>query len=663
MINGKDIKDQPLTTNKIKVSVDMDRFLSMYSIVSYYSLDKKFKNLAYEQLADTPCLSVTGIRARWNKSIPYTKFFILVEKGKSTEVLKSLRSYDTIRSQEESLTDYSDKQKERIIASLAINSLGKTNKGKMMYNDGSLLLCDDKNFLIPKSRKELVCLKIEINEFMNLNAKTTSFSNPKNKENLLKNCSCVFQASQDIYGQWWSGLAIKPVVVRHLKDSEINLENLYIKHKKFSDNHNIVPFWPYNPENYTHGKLFAIAQVMSSVNEKYRNLIKIEFVDFETLHFDQCQSKKAMLACIMNYFKGRKISFEDPFDSEASKKFIYLMKGEIGKLMEQSILFSEGQEPNDLRIKLVEPKEENAKSTLYTQSTNRMNSPANALQHVVFYNNEKEDTFSEAEARRFLIELLVKDSLIKKTMPSEMAEKVKDWEFLCYKINQGNVIGASLSVGKNENIQIRDFGFSSQELPYDFDSFVSNELKYDDKDKINGSREYMAIKKDGNVFIIIDTDEIPILDVSLIDDGYAKIFKGEKPLAFFKRKDEVHKYLRGYVGFHLWKSDGMDGEPEGSYSYIVGTNNDSLQIKNGTKMDRMPRARRIFILHKEHPELVESQIIEISGMLKLGLGRWNEMMTYPFPFKFLREYLDNASETVFCIHWNEINSKTDLIIG
>ena len=107
----------------------------------------------------------------------------------------------------------------------------------------------------------------------------------------------------------------------------------------------------------------------------------------------------------------------------------------------------------------------------------------------------------------------------------------------------------------------------------------------------------------------------------------------------------------------------MDGEPEGSYSYIVGTNNDSLQIKNGTKMDRMPRARRIFILHKEHPELVESQILEISGMLKLGLGRWNEMMTYPFPFKFLREYLDNASETVFCIHWNEINSKTDLIIG
>ena len=47
-------------------------------------------------------------------------------------------------------------------------------------------------------------------------------------------------------------------------------------------------------------------------------------------------------------------------------------------------------------------------------------------------------------------------------MPTEMAEKVKYWEFLCYKINQGNVIGASLSVGKNENIQIRDFGFSSQ---------------------------------------------------------------------------------------------------------------------------------------------------------------------------------------------------------
>lgn len=68
----------------------------------------------------------------------------------------------------------------------------------------------------------------------------------------------------------------------------------------------------------------------------------------------------------------------------------------------------------------------------------------------------------------------------------------------------------------------------------------------------------------------------------------------------------------------------------------------------------MPRARRIFILHKENSEEINSQIMEITDMLKFGFGRWNELMTYPFPFKFLQEYLDDISEITFSKHWNQI---------
>ena len=75
------------------------------------------------------------------------------------------------------------------------------------------------------------------------------------------------------------------------------------------------------------------------------------------------------------------------------------------------------------------------------------------------------------------------------------------------------------------------------------------------------------------------------------------------------------------------------------------------------KMDKMPRARRIFVLHKEHPEQIENQIMEIADMLKFGFGRWNELMTYPFPFKFLLEYLDDAAEIAFSKHWSEITYK------
>lgn len=281
-----------------------------------------------------------------------------------------------------------------------------------------------------------------------------------------------------------------------------------------------------------------------------------------------------------------------------------------------------------------------------------------ALQHKIFYNNEKKDKFDKTEARRILIELLVKDCLINRNMPSDMSKLIQGWEFIRYKINQGNIIGASLSMDSNHRMNIRSLGFSPYED--DFESFVKNELNYEQTERIKGARDYMAIKNKGNVFMIIDTDEIPILDVSLIDAEYNEIINKKKPLAFFKRKKEAHKYLRGYVGFHLWKTEGIDGEPNGSYSYIAGTNNDSIQIMPATKMDKMPRARRIFVLHKEHPELVEQQIMDISNMLKFGFGRWNELMTYPFPFKYLQEYLDDQAETSFGKHWNEITYRGDL---
>ena len=51
-IDFEEIKKWPLTTNKIKVTVDEKKFFSEYSIVSYYSEDKEYKNLAYEQLSD-----------------------------------------------------------------------------------------------------------------------------------------------------------------------------------------------------------------------------------------------------------------------------------------------------------------------------------------------------------------------------------------------------------------------------------------------------------------------------------------------------------------------------------------------------------------------------------------------------------------------------------
>lgn len=660
-LDMQEIKSLPLVTNRIKLSVDKKEFFTKYAIISYYSLDKEYKNLAYEQLADTPCLSVTGIRARWSEmQYPGVKFFVLTEKKRDSDVLKSLRDYDKIRSMIDTLEDYPEKLQARIIASLAINSLGKSRPGKMMYNDGCLLLCDDRNFLACESTTELVCLKIEVNEYMNLTAKTASFAHPISLNGLRKWGNRVFQAGRDVNGQWWPGLSVKPVVLKKLNPKDIKLDDLYIQKKINPDNHNIVPYWPYNPEDYIHGRLFAISQVVDSVKEAFNPMIDIDFEESDIFYYDEYKSNKDTMALLKTYFAGKSIFIEDPFKNAASEDLVARMKNTFQDVMEGSLLFPSRQHEDSMLIRLCEPKKEKLPGIHYTKSLSRLADSCIATQHKVFSGVNGKDTFVKAEARRILLELLVKDSLVKRRMPEQMGKMLTDWEFMRYKLNNNNIIGASLKLDGDAGIDIRDVGFQKGEMPVDIETFAHDHLGFDDSMKICGARDYMALKKNGNVYLIIDTDEIPILDVALLDDGYDHIVNGKEPLSLFKRRNVAHQYLRGYIGFHLWKTEGLDGEAGGSYSYISGINSENMQIKKSTKMDRMPRARRIFILHKDRPEEVESQIMEICGMMRFGFGRWNEIMTYPFPFKFLYEYLDDVSEISYSKHWSEITFKGDL---
>lgn len=655
------IKSLPITTNRIEVSWDKDKFFEKYSIVSYYSTDPERKNLAYEQLGDVPFISVTGIKDRWeNQHFPSVLFFILTVKGKEQEVLNSLRTYNDVKAWTNTLEKYEDKVQQRIIASLAINSLGKKKNSNMMYNDGSLLVCDDKNFGARKSRKELVCLKIEVNEYMILTARTTSFSNPYNEKDLLKHRTCTFQVAKDFDGDYWSGQAVKPIIIKSVKSGEYDLKKLFIQKKNFKDNKNLVPYWPYNVDDYSHGKLYVIWQVVESVNEAFKGTVEVNFRDSLVIHYDECKTKDGILNLIQEYLAGRSISFEDPFQTSGSKSVITNFKNEAQEIMSGHLVFSKRPTPNDIIIKLCEPKEENSEATLYSQSMVRMLNNGNALQHITYYGDKKLDLLDTSSVRRILIELIVKDSLAKRVMPKPLVDMLDGWNAIRYKINQGNVHGASMKISNQGTIEIEQYGLSQDNQGDDFENFIFQNLKYSDYDKIRGARDYMALVKDGNVYFIVDTDEIPILDVNLIDEAYNQVANKDETVAMFKRKKVAHDYLRGYIGFHLWKTEGIDGEPNSSYSYISGTNSESMKITPKTKMDKMPRARRIFILHKENAELIEQHIFEICEMLKFGFGRWNELMTYPFPFKFLQEYLDDAAETAYSLHWKDITYKKDL---
>lgn len=659
-LNDEYIKSLPVSTNRIEVSWNKEIFFSKYSIISYYCTSKNRKHLAYEQLGDAPFISVTGIKERWGKQhFPSVQFFILTHKESESDVLNSLRVHSDVVACVNTLEGYTPKVQQRIIASLVINSLGKKNKTNIMYNDGTLLVSDDLNFGIPQSRKELVCLNINVNEYMNLTASTTSFSNPCSEQELLRYRTCVFQNASEIEGEMWSGKSVKPIIIKDVKKGEYELKRLLIKKKKNNNKNNSVPYWPYNVRSYAHGKLFVIWQVVESVNKLYKDFVEIKFSDYEVLHYDECKTKDDMLLLIQEQLNGKSIFFEDPFNTKGSKALIERFKNEAQVIMNDTLVFSKKNSPDCMIIKLCEPKDE-CESTYYLQSIERMGYSSNVLQHITYNPSEESSKLDSTSVRRILIELVVKDCLAKRLMPKPLADMLENWEAIRYKLNHGNVHGASLKVDENGKINIEQYGLSQNSLGEDFINFITNKLKYQEFDRLRGARDYMVLVKNGNVYMILDTDEIPILDVDLIDEAYGLVANEGETVAMFKRKKEAHKYLRGYIGFHLWKSDGIDGEQDGAYSYISGTNSESMKITQRTKMDKMPRARRVFVLHKENPELIENHVFEICNMLKFGFGRWNELMAYPFPFKFLYEYLDDVAEIAYSLHWKDITMKIDL---
>ena len=82
-ISKEEILKLPVTTNMLVVTWDKEAFFAKYAIVSYKmeTRDWERKNLSYEQLSDTPSLSVVGIYAKYepfSSRDGYTRFFVLV---------------------------------------------------------------------------------------------------------------------------------------------------------------------------------------------------------------------------------------------------------------------------------------------------------------------------------------------------------------------------------------------------------------------------------------------------------------------------------------------------------------------------------------------------------------------------------------------------------
>lgn len=436
---------------------------------------------------------------------------------------------------------------------------------------------------------------------------------------------------------------MQAVATRNINDPDPNLESFWIRRKIPNSGKNTVPYLNFKPELLSHSRFFVIDDILNALNMSFKGLLKVAFVGHNVNFYDECKTDALARRLISRYLSGRNLAFFDPFSTEGSKDFIRQIEEHVRLTVGSDISF-DPESPADGIIALCKDIE-NDDSGSYIQSVGKV-----PVQHIEF----PSDIGGLAVAvRRVLLDLAVKIMNCSMSMDPEMSPCIAGWWFSQFKHSDLGLIGSMLSVDSGK-MNFQDFGFGlgcwTSNVPQEIIT-----ADYLIRSRYNNVEDCRVLGKDGNVYAIIDTDEIPILSCRAIERQVdALIEAGARSFSPLRNNDYVFSNFSGYIGLNFWRMDPAGISPYPVFAYIAGFNK-NLKITKSTKFDKMPHVRHIEVVSASRPDDIPNEINEISEMLKFGYGRWGEVMTYPFPFKHLYEHLEHTALTApDPKHWDEI---------
>lgn len=658
MTTNRKSKYVPLTrlrTNELSIRYDLDEFLKHYAVVSYSMdgdwKDDKYRNLAYSHLGELPILSVVGMYDQFERLKKNHRFFVLTRKVSAQRVINALQEYENVKVGEDDLKRYPENTCRRILASLAINSIGKVKAGARMYHDGELLIVNDNNFGFNEMKDGMVCLRVKVDEDLHLVGQTATFSQPWNFNAFKDRKYRVLKVGKDVAGAPWLGRSLKPVGKRDITEAQFSSYDYYIQKAKWPDSKNIIPYWDYDKERYLNGKLFIMSEILKTVNSEFPGMLSLAFREHDVVIDDNYKSLKDTESLLVREMLGKKIYFDNEFNDSGSEALIQRFKS-VAEDIVGDLSWAEDRGEADMVISLCPPKDVDQAQNgnqMYMRPFDRKESHHIPVQHVVYDPSESKKDLKNT-ARRCLLDLMVKHALTLHDIPQQMANITSGWSFALYRIQDSVVNGSVVRIDDGK------LTFTDMEMPGGKPGMTPGEfnkkcLLYAGDLNLAGQQYYHAVKKDGNVYLIADTKEIPILDADAIDQAYDEMRQTGNRVSMFKRVGIVSKYLGPYVGFHLWNIHNPLAADLPAFAYLVGKERGDIKVTEKIKIDKMPHVRHVMALHLAHPERFEEDRDEIIAMLKFGLGRWKEMMTYPVAFKFLEEHLEAVSLRTAKKHW------------
>lgn len=512
-----------LRTNSLNIAIDKDAFWDKYAIVTYNLAQEK--NLSYERFLGVPYLSVFGCKDYWDGRFG-TKFFVLTKRGQEKKVLECLLQQENVRAHVDDLEGYGENQVKWIITSLALNSLSANFENSYtMFSNGILTVWNDDNFTIKirKSTKEpMVGLDISLNKYLNLTASTKSFCKVRDldivrkKWNDYKRLFKVNFTKNNTY-------TITPFSIKHLEDCKKE-KDLY---EEKSKQRNVVPFWPFSTQRYQSGKMVVLWNIVKQLNKQFKGLLKVDFEKYPNLVLQESLTEDETLTFIENTLAGRTIFVEDSVGSERSNEYIKMMLNHLRKIYKYVTFVEDGNE-FDCKIKLLN----NMNDDSYVKGDELVKQEF-VTQHLLYDkitvedHENKENKVPKAKKnddkdptmRRIMLELAIKLTTKVEKFDGIYAETARDWTFYKFKQVKGReIIGGKLIVREDGSLNYEDY---SGEVS--FNDFCKKQLRFKDTQYIDSRKEYYAVERNNNLYLIVRTEETPMMDVGKIDNCYEDI--------------------------------------------------------------------------------------------------------------------------------------------
>lgn len=516
-----------LKTNTLNVEFNKKAFFNKYAIVSYTTVGD-YKNVSYERFLDVPYLSVFGCGDYWDETY-YTKFFVLVKRNDEQIILNCLSKVGSVRANVDDLEEYDDYQVKRIVVSLALNSLsGDFENSHRIFSNGILTVWNDDNFTIyrNKNNNPIVGLDITLNKYLNLNANTKSFwkvSDIEYVKNKWRDTKRLFKVNFTKNNKF----TITPFSLEHFDEIEKE-KNLY---EEKSMGRNVVPFWPFSIQKYQSGKLVVLWNIVKQLNSQFKDILKVKFNEYSNLVIDKNLTKDDALRFIKKTLSGKVVLVEDSVETAHSKTYMENVINHLRKVYYYSEFIKDG-DSFDCKIQLLSNREDDS----YLMGVELMKQGF-VTQHLLLNRSEEDDSKEKTKdkeeenkplkdndptIRRIMLELAVK-VVTKEGRLDDYAESAGDWAFYKFKRVKGHlsnkdIIGGKLTVNENGSMNFVDF--CGNEIFYDF---CKNQLRIKDTKFIDSKKEYFAIEKNNNLYLIVRTEEIPMMDVDQIESSYDKI--------------------------------------------------------------------------------------------------------------------------------------------